>query len=417
LTQESNATNILRMNAANPRTLLLTTDAEGPLRVVARFDNDPDPVTGKRRGFTDAPSLVRAGDGSLVCAIPWSVGGTGRLSFHRSTDEGASWTRMDGEWGFLCGKLHRFGGALVFVGIGPKRKDGIRVISSGDHGAKWSAPVSIRSDVPCYSPSAGTVQKDGRLFMAFGAASEEGVFNNAGSRTFIAAADIDRIADPSAWSFSPMVEFPEYPDHFREPGLPNDVHPSHWLEGNVVDTPEGLQAYWRTRIDPYPGAGTLSICMCAVGTIKERDEGIDYTFQNFRPLPGAYNHFHIFFDPTSQLYWLLSNQVGGPLARRNILGLFCSYDAKHWLCAGYPVVFPGNRQAASYVTPLPDGEDLLIVSRTAWASKNNHDNDLVTFHRVPRFRGAAKLLHMETEAPEGAADAPDDWQTAQPVRS
>ena len=70
-------------------------------QVIARFDNDPDPVTGERKGFTDAPSLVRAGDGSLLCAIPWSrkgktvTRGEGSLSFHRSRDEGLTWERID----------------------------------------------------------------------------------------------------------------------------------------------------------------------------------------------------------------------------------------------------------------------------------------------------------------------------------
>ncbi len=61
----------------------------------------------------------------------------------------------------------------------------------------------------------------------------------------------------------------------------------------------------------------------------------------------------------------------------------------------YPAIFPKASQAASYVTPLPDGDDLLIVSRTAWHSTNNHDNDLVTFHRVPDFRRLADPFPFE----------------------
>ncbi len=386
------------MTVDSARSLALSSPLAGTFYIIDRFDNDPDPVTHARKGFTDAPSLVRAGDGALICAAPqYCLGrsqerGHGRLFLYRSADEGNSWERVDGEWSFLCGKLFRFEESLYFVGVGPTRWDGLHIIRSLDHGKTWSDPVLINNEAPYYSPSTGTVLRDGILYLSLGVANEEGVFNAGGSRTRVAAVKPTDMMNPAAWRFSAMLAFPPYPDSFREPDVPDDVMPSHWLEGNVVDTPDGLKTYWRTRID-----GMRSLSVCPVCAIDDTHGQLEHHFQNFRPFPGANCHFHIIQDAPSRLYWLLCN----PLRRRNILALFCSADAKHWLCTGYPAILPGWRQAASYVTPLPDGEDLLIVSRTAWKSLNNHDNDLVTFHRVPDFRQLAKPFNMTSS---GAVD-------------
>jgi hypothetical protein len=41
---------------------------------------------------------------------------------------------------------------------------------------------------------------------------------------------------------------------------------------------------------------------------------------------------------------------------------------------------------------LIDGDDLLVVARTSRAGRNQHDNDLTTFHRVKNFRERAVFL-------------------------
>jgi hypothetical protein len=46
-------------------------------------------------------------------------------------------------------------------------------------------------------------------------------------------------------------------------------------------------------------------------------------------------------------------------------------------------------QSFHYAAPLIDGDDLLIISRTSRDANNQHDSDLVTFHRVADFRRLA----------------------------
>lgn len=52
-------------------------------------------------------------------------------------------------------------------------------------------------------------------------------------------------------------------------------------------------------------------------------------------------------------------------------------------------------EAFSYASILPRGSDLLILSRTSLGGINQHDTNLVTLHRVPRFRELALDLTMD----------------------
>ena len=63
---------------------------------------------------------------------------------------------------------------------------------------------------------------------------------------------------------------------------------------------------------------------------------------------------------------------------------------------------PSHRHAFNYCTPLIDGDDLLIVSRTSQDAANKHDNDRVTFHRLTNFRS----LTMDLRPADGCRAEP-----------
>jgi hypothetical protein len=69
-----------------------------------------------------------------------------------------------------------------------------------------------------------------------------------------------------------------------------------------------------------------------------------------------------------------------------------SQDLQHWearcLLLHHPDV---ARHGFQYLDWLFDGEDLIVASRTACddglgGAHNNHDANLLTFHRIERFR-------------------------------
>lgn len=344
--------------------------------VIDRFDHDRR-ADGTKVGFSDAASFVRLADGVLLCAVPLSYG---KMHFYTSADSGATWEKQPQVHPFLCGKLFQFDDWLYYIGAGPARQDGVHIIHSTDEGRTWSDPVCIFNDAPVYNPAGSTAVHDGKLYICYGAANPDGEFNSSRSRTFVGCCPLDHLLSRDSWRFSKLLEFPSVPDCLRSHPLPDDCRPSHWLEGNVVATPAGLRVFWRSRIDGYRSPSVSPVC-----AITPTDGVPDCDFLNFQFLPGCWNHFHMFHDPVDDRHWMLSNPSVQGLERR-VLALHCSVDLRNWIWAANVVVFPGASQSANYVSPLIDGDDLLIISRTAWQSANNHDNDLVTFHRVPNFR-------------------------------
>ncbi|MGI5819620.1 MAG: sialidase family protein [Armatimonadota bacterium] len=386
-----------------------TTPLAQQYEVVAKVDSRPDPATGEYT-IGDAPSLAHLPDGGLLCAAPLITRprGQGVLRFHRSDDGGRTWRRLPAESAFHCGRLIPQGEALYFVGAGPTRGEGIRIIRSDDMGESWSEPVELFAG-GFYNAASGYVVRDGRLYWCFGSVNEAGSFNAAGSRTVVIAADFERdLTDPGAWRISDYLTYPGTPASLRRgvndsPGAP--FH-DHWLEGNVVEYRGALRVCWRTRIDGYATPGVAAIC-----DLDDDGERLDYRFAQFYPWPGAQNHFHVIRDDVSGLHWMTSNLPtrsqdrvlareldadesfkGTPGNERRILALFCSFDALNWLPAGYVIVWPLRRQASNYAGLLIDGDDLLVVSRTARDAPNQHDNDLITFHRVEGFRGLAETF-------------------------
>lgn len=98
-----------------------------------------------------------------------------------------------------------------------------------------------------------------------------------------------------------------------------------------------------------------------------------------------------------ELFWMTSNQVTGMATEtwrgwgkeRRFLMLHYSRDAQNWFPAGVLAMWPRETQSFNYCTPVIDGANLLFVSRTSENSANQHDNDRITFHRLPNFRNTA----------------------------
>ncbi len=371
----------------------------------AVIDTVPDPDV-----LTDAPSLVRLPGGDLLCACPRLVGGAGHLqatlqrlgpntlSVYTSTDHGDSWKELQ-RLPFLAGRLFLHEGSAFYLGVGPERK-GIWISRSDDGGRGWTGPVQL-FEGSFYAAASGMAERDGRLYWAFGAVNAEGEFNRKGSRLLAVAGDLSAdLTSPAAWRRSADLDYPGTPAELLQPGRPQDR--DHWLEPNVVDTADGLRVLARLRLDGYATPGLAAVC-----DLTDDDGSLDLCFRQLHPLPGGQNHFHVVHDEVTRLYWMLCNLPtrsqgaggrevsgwpgfrGSPGNERRFLMLFYGVDALNWFPAGCVAQWPSPAQAFNYTTPLIDGEDLLIVSRTSRNGRDQHDNDLVTFHRLPDFRSLA----------------------------
>lgn len=359
---------------------------------------------------SDAPSLVRTAGGALLCSVPQVfVDGpqdkVRPLWFYRSTDDGVSWEKLAAESDFSSGTLFEWDGSLYYLGVGPcpkkARCQGIRIIRSDDHGMSWSEPVDLFKGV-YYLTSAGYVIRNGHLYWC--------CCDGGWKTTYVLAGDLNADPmNPAAWRIS---------DGQFDPGVPASLTVgkgnSRILEGNVVEVEGRLRVIWRYQYDLRSTSG-----IAAVYDLDDEGGQLDYRFRQFYPWPGATIHFYVLRDPRTGLYWMTANLpthtqsealgkvagaderfMGGLGNERRILGLFVSFDALNWLPTGYVAIWPLMRQASNYCGLLIDGDDLLVASRSSRNGRHQHDNDLTTFHRVPRFRALAEPFYSDYVQPQ-----------------
>jgi len=112
--------------------------------------------------------------------------------------------------------------------------------------------------------------------------------------------------------------------------------------------------------------------------------------------------FHIVYDDTTKLFWLLSSQSTDSTCRpeklskertalpdneRYRLQLHFSRNLVDWCFAGLVAQGATPRESRHYASMVIDGDDLVVLSRSGDASaKSAHDGNMITFHRIHNFR-------------------------------
>ncbi|MFC1452330.1 sialidase family protein [Verrucomicrobiota bacterium] len=357
---------------------------------VHRWDN--------REVISDAPALVILPDGRLLCSVElWSrddtanrLYGHSRCLIFASDDAGTSWHEL-ARLPFATGKFLARDARLWFIGSGTGW-NGLWVTCSEDRGETWSGPTQV-FDGKTYSASTGWVVDDGTLYWAMDDMNPA----RAERRVFAVAADLRaELRDPQTWRKSNAIEHPGVPQSLGR----GPHHSGTWLEPNVVRVDDRLALIVRVRVSESNADGVVPN-LGAVCDLDDTEGALRLTFSHYYPIPGAQNHFHIVPDEHNGLFWMTSNLVTGVARQlyrgwgkeRRFLMLHYSVDAQNWFPAGVLAMWPKETQAFNYCTPVIDGDDLLFVSRTAEQAANQHDNDTITFHRVPDFRQLAVNLH------------------------
>jgi len=342
------------------------------------------------RVISDAPSLVRLPDRALLLAYPRIRDPQPKnLRDFRSEDEGATWKQTPHRVEFGAGRLFMHEDVVYFLGVGPELRGEIRISRSDDGARTWAPPVTLFDDHRAfYNPSTGMVKTDERLYWSFGAPNVEGRRNTAGSRIVVVAADLTGDPmEPGSWRISNHLTFPD-PESIAGLTPPGVRYHDHWLEGNVVKVGEEIRVIARCRI-----AGSRTVHVAGICDVEDDGEKLNLRFVQFHPLPGAQNQFHIVYDDVSGYYWMTSNLPTKPRDERRILALSYGLDPLCWFQAGIIAMGKDLGNAFNYTTPLIDGNDLLVVSRTS--REHYHDNDRITFHRLRDFRSLAVNLAPE----------------------
>jgi hypothetical protein len=358
------------------------------------------------------PGLARLPSGRLFASYP-------RLSHLRQTprppdyrrpvlnlcasdDRGATWQQLHALEGVMTGTPFLQGGALYLLGHREDRKD-VVITRSEDEGRSWT-PLSTLFRGDYWNCPTGIAFHEGRLYRAIGGAEANG------RETLVIAGDLSKdLLDPAAWRKSRHLAFPGVPKDLVRGGAA-DTDYSHWLEPNVVVIRGKLAVLCTVKITNRDG--WLTTGLAALCALEDDGETLDYRFLQYHPTSGGQLKFHILYDERTRLYWRTMNlpldsttpadsrweKRGNFGGDRRTLALSYGVDGLHWLQAGFIAVMARPWDGFQYAAPCIDGEDLLLCARTALGAANQHDSNLITFHRVKDFRSlAAAHVHASYE--------------------
>ena len=378
-----------------------------------------DPLT---YTYLGSPSLVRLPGGRLIATHDYFGPGCPRnhedeehlTSVYRSDDNGRTWLNVTHIANAYWSTLFVHQGALYLLGCS-QQFGSIVIRRSDDEGRTWTHPRDEHSGLlfrggpfhapPNYSGAPVPIQcSKGRLYRAF-EDTDPYVWGCGFQACVISVPEEADLLEAANWLMSNKLPFDPA---WLPPAWGKLVNPG-WLEGNIVETPEGnLWNILRFHSDPLASKAAI---------VQVHDNGKRVSFNpanGFINFPGGMSKFTIRWDPVSHLYWTLINPVTKELPPttpfdlyvatdvpqinpfpRNVLALYVSNDLRTWrACKDLIVDDSGLSEEKSsaqvgfqYADWQFDGDDIIYLVRTAYGGAHNfHDSNRITFHRLPNFR-------------------------------
>jgi hypothetical protein len=330
------------------------------------------------------------------------------LLLARSSDHGKTWQQLPTIPDFRDATPFVHNGSLYLL-IPDYANNMILLMQSTDEGTSWSSPVTVLEE-HLWNCQTCMTKRDGHLYWAL---------TNWPRGNTLKSISVDLSRDlltPKSWSVSSGCDMPRVPDLLKDAQTagnrkrsPRPWSVDSWLEPNVVNVNGRLRVLSRVVIDDFATAGLGALCEIELNNDKE----MNMKFSQFYPVPGGQCKFMIVYDETSRLFWMLSNIptdshdlfenfqtlgkagfVHGPGNERRILTLHYSLDALNWFPGGIVAMWSNPMQSFMYPSAAIDNDDLVFISRTSRNAPNQHDADLVTFHRIRNFRSLAVDLNL-----------------------
>lgn len=350
------------------------------------------------RFVAGSPSVIVLEDGSYLAKGDHygpAVGDSELVTVFRSVDKGKTWTKISEVEGMTWASLFQVNGQVYMLGTSAGHRKGHAIIMrSADKGLSWTRPVDknsgmIFSDLSYHTAPTPVVVHNGRIWKAM--EDEKGIGGwGTNFRAFMLSADINSdLLKAESWMISDI--------------LPSDLNWEKgkfrgWLEGNAVPGPQGNMVNV-LRLSITDGGGKAAV-------ISYDKAGKKATFDPEKDIidfPGGSTKFFIEYDQKSGRYWALSNAVppkhnGAAYSEsliRNSLVLMSSVNLRDWTIEETVLYHPETAvHAFQYPTFALEGEDMLIVSRTAYddgygGAYKHHDVNYFTFHRIRNFRNKA----------------------------
>jgi len=324
------------------------------------------------------------------------------------------------------------GSAVYIIG----GRDDLKIARSDDGGTTWTKTVPLETDKLWYSYPGSIVYANDRVYLVRECRTEP---VRHGYPAWILAPVVfsaslnDDLTRPDAWTYSNLLSFGSVLARHGQPnllGLPFYTPGSHgnesahrpmskmgWGEANLIQItdpdhiwhdPAGKTFHMFLR-----AATGRSNLACLAKATEQADGSILVELEQapsgepvlYVPFPGGHIGFTMLHDPKTGLHWLVSSQAtdsmrrvdrlhpkhyGMPFNERRNLALYFSRNCVDWCFAALLVEGDEIERSCYGGSCVIDGEDLVIMMRTADADAvNAHDSNLITFHRVPSFRELA----------------------------
>lgn len=347
------------------------------------------------RIFLGSAGIVALPDGTYLAKHdefgPGSTEKTSAVSrVYRSTDRGRSWEQISRIDGLFWANIFHHRGAVYVMGTTAGHRFGHCVIRrSTDGGRTWTEPKDERTgrlfpDISYHTAPVPVVFHRGRIWRAM-EDEKGGTRWGVMFRAFMLSAPEDAdLLNAASWTASNALARDETWLGGKFGG---------WLEGNAVVDPEGrIVDFLRVSSPGIPEKAAI---------VRISDDGKVATFdpaRDFVDFPGGTKKFVIRRDPAGDRYWTIANAVlpghlGGEVGRiRNAAVLMSSTDLRTWT-PHHVALYHQDRDfhGFQYLDWMFEGEDLIVVSRTAYddgigGAENQHNSNYLTFHRVPNFR-------------------------------
>ncbi len=334
-----------------------------------------------------SPCILKHSNGYLLASMDVFDGGEPQnlTLIFRSDDNGKSWYHYTELFPCFWGTLFEHRGNVYMLATSTEYGD-LLIGRSIDGGKNWERPTvlsrgSCHRVVPGWHKSSmPVIEYKGRVWCGV----DYGTHKSGGHLTCLLSANAERdLTDASNWKISEPLRFSDA----WEGAVKGDNR--GFIEGSAIVLPNGeignMLRYMHDLGEQQWGvAGILQ------GSCEQPEKSLQP--YRFVPFPGNLSKFDVKQDEKSGMYFTIMSRIkeGYWFKMRNLLSFAYSSDLEHWYILQDLLDYSDEdpqKIGFQYVSFCFDGDDIIYLSRTAFnGAQNYHDNNFVTFHRIPDFR-------------------------------
>ena len=328
--------------------------------------------------------------------------GSNQMRIFVSDDGGESW-RETGRLPMLHARVFAAGKCLYALGHGGK----LLISKSCDNGESWETPVVLDSGMVWHQSACAYERVDGKIWITMEKVPYTDHWQG-GDPVLMCADENSDLTKVENWKFSNLLKFEDIAPRYAAMA-PGGAAGYAYLESNVVMQRDAGNEFYGKFLVFLRSNRCLFPNTAHVITGGERPDGTLYLEPVsdklfYIPFPGGEMKFQIIYDQPSSLYWLIASQsTCSTFTRddalpyevkrykeRSRLELFYSRNCFDWSCAGVVACGKHYLESRHYASLLAVGDDLLVLSRSGDCNaKNCHDTNLITLHRIAKFRDLA----------------------------